>query len=712
MKEQVFETEFAGRKLTVKTGKLAQQTNASCTVQYGDTLVMATAVMSKDTRDGVSFFPLMVEYEEKMYAAGKIKSGRFVKRETRPADNAVLTGRMIDRGLRPLFDESIRNDIQVIVTVLSFDEENCPDVPAIIAASTALNLSNIPWRGPLAGIRIGQIDGKWVVNPTSEEREGSSMDLVLSATADKVAMIDASANEVDENTMYQAFEFGLKQCEPLIKFQNEIREKAGKDKMVIDTTAVDEDLDENQKLSQEQINTLIEECKELAGSKLDEFLFNIPKGSKGERKETLGKVKEQLDEYLTSKQVGKERRKKILEFFSEFIEDQITEAILKRDKRVDGRKLDDIRTLECEVGLLPRTHGSGLFNRGETQVLSTVTLGSPSDEQTVDGMEGDSKKRYMHHYNFPPYSVAEASPLRGTGRRDIGHGALAEKALKPVLPNSDEFPYTIRVVSEVLGSNGSSSMASTCGSTLALMHAGVPIKKPVAGIAIGMASDEKGDYKILTDIQDLEDGKGGMDFKVTGTVDGFTAIQMDTKTDGISLDIVKESLARGQKAVNQIIEVIEKTIPEPSADLSQYAPRIKTIKIDPDKIRDVIGAGGKIINKIIDETGVAIDIEDDGSVFITSTDNEGMSKAIKWIEELTKEAKAGEIYEGEVVRILDFGAFVELFPGTDGMVHISEITNKERVEDINKYLKVGQKVKVKVMKIDDQGRVNLTMKNA
>jgi polyribonucleotide nucleotidyltransferase len=361
---------------------------------------------------------------------------------------------------------------------------------------------------------------------------------------------------------------------------------------------------------------------------------------------------------------------------------------------------------------LPRTHGSGLFNRGETQVLSTVTLGSPSDEQTVDGMEGDSKKRYMHHYNFPPYSVAEASPLRGTGRRDIGHGALAEKALKPVLPNSDEFPYTIRVVSEVLGSNGSSSMASTCGSTLALMHAGVPIKKPVAGIAIGMASDEKGDYKILTDIQDLEDGKGGMDFKVTGTVDGFTAIQMDTKTDGISLDIVKESLARGQKAVNQIIEVIEKTIPEPSADLSQYAPRIKTIKIDPDKIRDVIGAGGKIINKIIDETGVAIDIEDDGSVFITSTDNEGMSKAIKWIEELTKEAKAGEIYEGEVVRILDFGAFVELFPGTDGMVHISEITNKERVEDINKYLKVGQKVKVKVMKIDDQGRVNLTMKNA
>ncbi|MFH0988167.1 MAG: polyribonucleotide nucleotidyltransferase [Parcubacteria group bacterium] len=712
MEPKQFETDFAGKKLIIRTGEFASQANGSCTVQYGDTMVLATAVINPEPREGTDFFPLMVEYEEKMYAGGRIKGSRFIKRETKPSDEAVLTARMIDRGLRPLFDDNIRRDVQVIVTVLSVDGENDPDIPAIIAASTALHISDIPFNGPLAGIRIGQINGEWVINPTYIAKEKSDLNLVFSVANDKVMMVEACGKEIDEKVALDAFACGIKHCRPVIKLIEEVRSAIGKEKMSLAEAEKIEALDDNQVVSREELDKLQKECEAFVLPLLDKYLFNIPKGSKKERKTTLGLLKEQLDNFLLEKQIGKDKRKKVMEFFMEFIEAQITKAILENDKRVDGRKLDQIRPLSCQVGLLPRTHGTGLFSRGETQVLSIVTLGAPGDEQVVEGMESSSKKRYMHHYNFPPYSVGEARSLRGTGRREIGHGMLAEKALVPVLPSKEEFPYTIRVVSEVLSSNGSSSMASTCGSTLALMDAGVPIRKPVAGIAIGLASNGK-DFKILTDLQDLEDGNGGMDFKVTRTVDGITAIQMDTKTKGLSLDIIEKALAAAKVANLQIINEITKAIPEPRKDLSQYAPRIVTLKINPDRIRDVIGPGGKIINKIIDETGVAIDIEDDGTVFITSTGAEGMTRAVEIIKNLTKEAVVGEIYDGTVVKIMDFGAFVEIFPGTDGLLHVSEITDKERVMDVRKYLHEGQQVKVKVVNIDQgSGKISLSAKRA
>ena len=711
---KTFETEFAGRKLIIKTGELARQASGSCTVQYGDTVVLATVVMSPEPKENASYFPLMVEYVEKMYAAGKISGSRFIKRENRPSDEAILISRLIDRGLRPLFDQSIRRDLQVIVTVLSVDGENEPDIPAIIAASTAIQLSDVPWKGPLAGIRIGQIDGEWVINPSKTAQLKSVLDLTFSATEDRVMMVEAGAQEVDEATVYEAFKFGLKHIKPIIKLIKEVGEQAGKQKIEIPKNEIRiEDLDPNQKAVQEENEKLAKECATFALSKLDQFIFNIPRGSKKERKVILHQLFDLCEAFLVEKQAGKDRRKKIMEFFESFIEEQITDAVLKRDQRVDGRKLDQIRALSSSVGILPRTHGSGLFNRGETQVLSTVTLGSPGDEQVIEGMEISGKKRYMHHYNFPPYSVGEAAPLRGTGRREIGHGALAEKALIPVLPPKEEFPYTIRVVSEVLGSNGSSSMASTCCSTLALMDAGVPIKKPVAGIAIGLASNKKGEYKILTDIQDLEDGDGGMDFKLAGTKDGLTALQMDTKTDGLNLEIIEEALARGKKARLEILEVMASAIPAPRAELSQYAPRIETLTINPEKIRIVIGPGGKMINKIIEETGVAIDIEDDGHVYITSVSADGMAKAKAWIEDLTREAELGATYVGKVIKIMDFGAFVEIFPGTEGLLHISEITDKERVLDVHKYLKEGQQVKVKVVKLDpENGKISLSIKKA
>ena len=714
-KKQTFETEFAGRKLTISTGELAQQANGSCIVQYGETVVLATAVMSQEAKEGIEYFPLMVEYSEKMYAGGKIKGSRFIKRENRPTDEAILVARMIDRGLRPLFDQSIRRDVQVIITVLSVDAENDPDVVAIIAAATALHISDIPFNGPITGIRIGQIGEEWVINPTYVAREKSSLNLTFSASRDKVLMVEADMNEVDEKVVYEAFKFGLKHAKKVVDFIEEIRTKVGKEKIVIQKgeDICPAELDENQKISLEELKKLQDDCQAFIEPKLEEFLFNIPRGSKRERKETLHKLKDMLEEYLLKKQIGKDKRKKIMEFFDLFIENKITEELIKNDRRIDGRKMDQLREISCAVGILPRTHGSGLFNRGETQVLSTVTLGAPGDEQTIEGMSSSGKKRYMHHYNFLPFSTGEAYPIRGTGRREIGHGALAEKALVPVLPSKEEFPYTIRVVSEVLGSNGSSSMASTCGSTLALMDAGVPIKKPVAGIAIGLASNDKGDYKILTDIQDFEDGEGAMDFKITATKDGLTAIQMDTKTDGLTLEIIETALTEGKKAILEILEKIAEVLPAPRAELSKHAPRIETIKIHPDKIRMLIGPGGKVINKIIDETGVAIDIEDDGHVFITSVSADGMARALQAINDIVREAEIGAIYDGTVVKIMDFGAFVEIFPGTDGLLHISEITDKERVNDVNKYLKEGQKVKVKVIKVDpDNGKISLSIKKA
>ncbi|MFH0814922.1 MAG: polyribonucleotide nucleotidyltransferase [Candidatus Falkowbacteria bacterium] len=704
-----WETEFGGKKLIIESGELAQQANASCTVQYGDTVVLATVVMNPTPRENASFFPLMVDYEEKMYAAGRIKSSRFIKRETKPTDEAILTARMIDRGIRPLFDASIRQDVQVVITVLSVDGENDADIPAIIGASTVLHMSNIPWNGPVAGIRVGRINDEWVINPTYVAREKSDMDICLTLSKDKILMLEAGANEINEDAFYEATKFAFKHVQKVIKLIEQIREEAGQEKLPIFVVEPNEEQDKNQKTSAEEFEKLLQETHDFVFEKINAQLFNEPKATKSARKKILRSIEEITEAMLVEKQIGKDKRKKLLEDFEEWANVAISQAILKDDKRVDGRALTEIRQLDCKVGLLPRTHGSSLFNRGETQALSIVTLGSPGDEQVLDGMEVVGKKKYMHHYNFPPYSVGEASPMRGTGRREIGHGALAEKAIVPVLPNPMEFPYTIRVVSEVLGSNGSSSMASTCASTLALMDAGVPIKKPVAGIAMGLASDAKGNYKIITDLQDLEDGIGGMDFKIAGTRDGITAVQMDTKTDGLSLDIIKDTLKQAKAGRLQILDKIEQTISAPRPELSPFAPRIITLHINPDKIRDVIGPGGKIINEIIDKTGVQIDIEQDGSVFITGTNAEGAARAQDWVISLTKEVAVGEIYTGKVSRLFDFGVMVEILPKTEGLIHISEISN-QRVRDVRDVYKIGQEVTAKVIGIDEKGRVNLSVK--
>jgi polyribonucleotide nucleotidyltransferase len=699
---QNFELEWEGKKLIIQTGKFAGQANGSCTVQYGDTVVLATAVMTKTIREGIDFFPLTVEYEEKLYAAGKIKSSRFIKREGRPTDEAILTGRLIDRSIRPLFDDQIRNDVQVITDVLSWDQENDPDIPALIGASLALSISDIPWRGPIAGIRVGQINGEWVVNPTYAAREKSILDLIVAGTPEKVCMLEAGSSEVPEPIFLEAIKFGQKHLKSVIELIEEVQKKVGKPKSTIGKEET-EVLEEKENLKKKIKNFLDE--------KLSLCLFDTKKETKASRREVLEKLEEELDDYLKNESIGKERRKIAEDLFYECVEEEVSQAILKKNLRVDCRTLDEIRPLSAEVGLLPRTHGSSYFSRGDTKVLSTVTLGSPSDEQVLDGMEITGKKRFMHHYNFPPFSVGEAGPLRGPGRREIGHGALAERALLPVLPKTEDFPYTIRVVSEVLSSNGSSSMASTCASSLALMDAGVPIKDAVAGIAMGLASDKNENFKILTDLQDLEDSKGGMDFKIAGTKTGITAIQMDTKTHGLTTEIIEKTLEQGKKARLKILEVMEKTISAPRSELSPFAPRIVTFKIDPDRIRDVIGPGGKIINEIIDHTGVTIDIENDGTVTVCSANEETLKKAVAWIKNLVQDAEVGEIFQGRVTRILDFGAFVEIFPHKEGLVHISELAPYRvgRVQDI---LKIGDIIPVKVIKIDEQGRVNLSLKQA
>lgn len=698
---QNFELEWGGKKLIIQTGKFAGQANGSCTVQYGDTVVLATAVISKTIREGIDFFPLMVDYEEKLYAAGKIKSSRFIKREGRPTDEAILTSRLVDRAIRPLFDERIRNDIQVIVDVLSWDQENDSDVPALVAASTALSISNIPWRGPIAGIRIGQVNGEWVINPTYEARGKSVLDLIVAGTPEKICMLEAGGEEAPEPIFLEAIEFGQKHLKNVIKLIKEIQEKIGKPKLTIQEEA--EELEEKENLKK-KIKSFLKE-------KLALCLFDTKKETKTSRREILERLSAELDEYLKNEGIGKEKRKNAKNFFYGCIEEEVSRAILEKNLRVDCRALDEIRPLSAEIKLLPRTHGSGYFSRGDTQILSAVTLGSPSDEQILDGMEITGKKKFMHHYNFPPFSVGEVGVLRGPGRREIGHGALVERALLPVLPKTENFPYTTRVVSEVLSSNGSSSMASTCASSLALMDAGVPIKDAVAGIAMGLASDEEGNYKILTDLQDLEDGKGGMDFKIAGTKTGITAIQMDTKTSGLTLEIIEKTLERGKEARLEILKVMDKTISVPRPELSPYAPRIITFKIDPDKIRDVIGPGGKIINEIIDHTGVTIDIENDGTVMVCSTNEETLNKAVAWIKNLVQDAEVGEIFQGRVTRIMDFGAFVEIFPHKEGLVHISELA-PYRVQRVQDVVKIGDIIPVKVIKIDEQGRVNLSLKQA
>ncbi len=701
---KTYDIEWGGRKLTISFGKFALQANASCTVQYGDTVVLATAVINNTLREGLGYFPLSVDYEEKLYAAGKIKGSRFIKREGRPTDEAILTSRMIDRAVRPLFPSWLMNDVQVVLTVLSVDKENDSDIPALIAASCALTVSNIPWTGPIAGIRVGRIDDEWVINPTFEAREKSKLDLIFANYQDKVIMVEAGAKEVPENIVYDAFVYGTKHMSPVQKLLETIQKDIGQEKMVEPQTAIEEDGEEDAD------ETYLQLTKEFLGKHLTTHLFDTAHTTKASRKEAITQLKEKLDAHLQEKQVGKEKRKKALEAVWSAVETEITRAIIEDKKRVDGRKLTDIRTLVSEVGLLPRTHGSGLFSRGETQILSVITLGSPGDEQITESMESNGKKRYMHHYNFPGFSVGEVKPLRGPGRRDIGHGALAEKALIPVLPDKEAFPYTIRVVSETLGSNGSSSMASVCGSTLALMDAGVPLKRPVAGIAMGTASrEERDEFTVLTDLQDLEDGKGGMDFKIAGTTEGVTAIQMDTKTSGLPLRVVEQALTQGIDARKEVLQNLASALAEPRADLSPYAPRIITLRIDPDKIRNVIGPGGKIINEIIDTLGVQIDIEKDGLVMITGTNAENAQKALEWVNNLTREAKPGETFEGTVTRIMNFGAFVEVLPGQEGLVHISEL-DWQHVPSVEDVVKVGDNITVKVLEIDDQGRINLSRK--
>lgn len=692
--------QWGGRKFTVEIGRFSHSANASCTVRSGDTVLLATATMSKKVREGLDFFPLMVNFEEKLYAAGKIKGSRFIKREGRPTEESILSGRLIDRSIRPLFDQNMRNDVQVILTALAYDMENDPQIPALIAASIALAISDIPWAGPIAGVRLGKVNGAWKINPTVAECAAGAADIIVAGTAEKVIMVEAACQEIPDDEMVSAIKTGAAELKPMMEFITQIQKEVGKNKI---------DPYKNTGEVEEKIRTLESEARALVAAHADDWLFDSVKPGRAERVQAVERFSKAIGEALAQKETAEPIVKVLLSRVKMYVEENITARILKNEQRLDGRKLTDIRPLDIQVGLLPRVHGTGLFQRGDTQVLSVVTLGAPGDVQTIDTMEEDGKKRYMHHYSDTPATYGETGPLRGPGNRAIGHGALAERALEPVLPPENDFPYAIRVVSEILGSNGSSSMASTCGSTLALMDAGVPITKPVAGIAMGLASDEAGRWKVLTDLQDIEDGPGGMDFKITGTRDGVTAIQMDTKTQGLSFAIIEQTFKQSKEARLTILKAMSQVLAEPRKELSPYAPRIITIMINPDKIRDVIGPGGKMINKIIAECGVDIDIEDSGRVCVTSTDAIGMQKAVDWIKQLTHEITAGELYDGVVVRLEDFGAFVNVLPGQDGLVHVSEIawghTNKP--SDV---LHLGDKVKVVVKEIDGMGRVNLSIK--
>lgn len=705
---KTFSFEWGGRTLTVEAGKLAQQANGSCVVRYGDTMVLVTATMSAGSREGIDFLPLSVENEERLYAAGKIKSSRFMKREGRPTDDAIVVGRMIDRAIRPLFEQKIRNEIQVVFTTLAFDKENDYDIPAMIGASIALGMSDIPWGGPISGIRVGRVDGEWVINPSYEARDKSDLDLVIVGTPSLTTMVEAESSEATEEDVMSGMRFGAKHLTEVQAFIEKVVAELGKPKRSVnELIGIDEE-------TAKEKEALIAKARAFIFPKIREYLFATPKATKVERRDAKVALAKTLDEYLKAEQVGKDKRKWALDAMQKWVEEVVSQIILDEGRRCDGRGLDEIRELTAEVALLPRVHGSALFSRGETQILSAVTLGAPSDVQLVDSMEFTDKRRYFHHYNFPHYSVGETGRFFGGGRREIGHGGLAERALIPVLPTKEEFPYTIRVVSETMGSNGSSSQGSICGSTLALMDAGVPIKKPVAGIAMGIATDpnDVNRYKIITDLQDLEDGAGGMDFKIGGTRDGITSIQMDTKTKGLTWQIVEETLAKAKAARVKILDVMASAIAAPRPELSPYAPRIVVIKISTDMIRNVIGPGGKVINEIIDKTGVQMDVENDGTITITSANAEGLARAKKWVEDLTRQVQAGELFEaGKVTRILDFGAFVEILPGQEGMVHISELA-PQRVDKVGDVVKVGDVIPVLVIKIDELGRINLSLKRA
>lgn len=706
--EKVFSTEWLGRTLTIKTGRLAKQADSCVTAHYGETVIMATVVESPIERDGVDYLPLMVEFEERLYAAGIIKGSQWIKREGRPSDESILAGRMIDRAIRPLFNQKSRKDIQVVITVLSVDGENDHDIVALIAASAALSITNSDWKGPIGGVRVGRINNEFVFNPTLTERKESDLDIIIAGTKEKIIMIEAGAKEINEELIYNALIDGQNKLQPVISLIEELKTNI-KPKQKPEPKIRPESEEEIKNKKDKEI--LIAKANEWLNINIESILFDKNYYTKGERKLAVQAIKDGLDDFLYEQGIGQDNRKfAITNTVEKAVDSEITKQLIKNKRRVDGRGIEEIRKLFADVEVLPRNHGAGLFSRGETQIMSIVTLGAPGLEQKIEGLKGSDTKRFMHHYNFPAFSVGEARPMRGPGRREIGHGALAEKALEPVVPKKEDFPYTIRVVSETLGSNGSSSMGSTVASSLALMDAGVPIKRPVAGIAIGLASnDDMTEYQVITDIQDLEDGKGGMDFKITGTSEGITAIQLDTKTNGLKNDIIKEALRQGRLALNTILGVMKETIAEPRPELSPYAPRVTSFYINPDKIREVIGTGGKIINQIIDECDVAIDIEDDGLVMVTGINAEGAEKAVNWIKDITKELQAGEIYKAKIVRMLDFGAFAEILPGRDGMIHVSELA-PYRIGKPSDFVNIGDEVTVIIKEIDDQGRVNLSMK--
>ena len=693
-----FETELAGRKLTVETGKVAELANGDAIIHYGDTVVMVNVTASKEPREGIDFFPLSVDYEEKLYAVGKIP-GSFQKREGKPADKAILTSRAIDRPIRPLFPKDFRNDVCVVATVLSVEQDNSPEVCAMIGASVALSISDIPFGGPTAAVNVGYVDGQIVINPTVAQREHSRLKLTVAGTMEKVTMIEAGADEIPNDTMLDCIKAGHEEIKKLCKFIEGIKEEVGKPKFEYVSFATDKDV-----------------YAEIKENFKERMYQDVQAQDKEVRDANMDKLAEDIQAYFVEKYGEEEKEAKSTEIANsihDLEKECVREMIFKEHKRPDGRRIDEIRPLSCEVGVLPRVHGSAIFTRGQTQVLSVVTLGTKSEEQELDGLDEEESKRYMHQYNFPSYSVGEARPSRGPGRREIGHGALAENALVPVIPSEDEFPYTIRVVSEVLSSNGSTSQASICGSTLALMDAGVPIKKPVAGISTGLVTSKENpdEYVMLTDIQGIEDFFGDMDFKVGGTKDGITAIQVDIKNDGLTYDIIKEAFERTKVARDYILdEIMKPQIAEPRAELSKYAPRIITTTINVDKIKDVIGPGGKMINKIIDATGVKIDIEEDGRVCIYTDDAENGKKALKMIEDIAKDIEVGKVYDGKVTRIMNFGAFVDIGGGREGLLHISKISNK-RVEKVEDVLAVGDEIKVKVYEIDNQDRINLTMKD-
>lgn len=685
-----FSTELGGRPLTIETGKIAKQANGSVLIRYGETAVVVAVTGTDTPREGVDFFPLTVDFEEKMYAVGKIPGG-FLRREGRPPETAILTSRLIDRPIRPMFPDGYHNDVQIVATAVSVDPDNAHDIPAMIGASCALSISDIPFEGPIAGVRVGRVDGKFIINPTLEQAAVSEMNVAVAGTKEAILMVEAGAKEVSEQVMLDAILFGHEEIKKLVAFQEQIQAEVGKPKMEFTPYVPPE--------------ALSKEIMEYGEPKIHDALMDP---DKLHRDKMVSETKEAILEHFV--ELYPESEIDIAHIVQKLVK-KVFRHIITHDKiRPDGRALDEVRPISCEVGLLARPHGCSLFTRGQTQVLNCLALAPLREAQTLDGLGTELTKRYIHHYNFPPYSVGETKPLRSPGRREIGHGALAERALLPVIPSEEEFPYTIRLVSEVLESNGSSSMASTCASTLSLMDAGVPIKAPVSGVAMGLVK-EGDDITILTDIQGLEDANGDMDFKVAGTEKGITAIQMDIKIDGINRQIFEQALEQARKGRAYILGKMLECIPAPRPSLKEHAPKITTLKINPDKIKDVIGPGGKVIKKITEESGAKIDIEEDGTVYVAAADQASANKAIEAINAITAEPEIGKIYTGKVTRLMNFGAFVEFMPGREGLVHISQLA-KERVEKVEDVVNVGDEIVVKLVEIDAKGRMNLSRKAA